>query len=206
MFCLLLKNPLFDWFKFLWLYHKVKKNNPTLRLGYMSLVYRTILGKNVIIFDDVVVVDSCIGDYTYIGGHSKIQKATVGKFCSIASNVFIGLGKHPFHFRSTYPGFYRESPEFYKVEQEYELNESEYETIVIGNDVWIGARAMILDGVTIGDGAVVAAGAVVTKDIPPYAIVGGVPAKIIKFRFDEEKIKELLLSEWWNDKKYECHG
>lgn len=71
-------------------------------------------------------------------------------------------------------------------------------SVVIGSDVWIGARAAILEGVTIGDGAVVAAGAVATKDVPPYAIVGGVPAKIIKYRFDEETIKKLLELKWWD--------
>lgn len=70
--------------------------------------------------------------------------------------------------------------------------------VVIGNDVWIGAYAKIVEGVRIGDGAVIAAGAVVTKDVPPYAIVGGVPAKIIKYRFEEKQIKQLLELKWWN--------
>lgn len=74
----------------------------------------------------------------------------------------------------------------------------DYKPIIIGNDVWIGARVVILDGVKVGDGAVIATGAIVTKDVPPYAIVGGVPAKIIKYRASEEQIREYADSEWWN--------
>lgn len=74
---------------------------------------------------------------------------------------------------------------------------SEYETITIGSDVWIGAEAIVMDGVTIGHGAIVAAGAVVTKNVPPYAIVGGVPAKIIKYRFNEKQREAMLKTQWW---------
>lgn len=86
---------------------------------------------------------------------------------------------------------------------EYTFDLKEHNEVKIGNDVWIGTRAMILDGITIGDGAVIGAGAVVTKNVPPYAIVGGVPAKIIKYRFSQDKINELLASQWWNDPKYD---
>ena len=75
---------------------------------------------------------------------------------------------------------------------------AEYRPITIGNDVWIGARAMVMDGVEVGDGAIVAANAVVTKDVPPYAIVGGVPAKVIRYRFAPEKIEALQLLQWWS--------
>jgi len=83
-----------------------------------------------------------------------------------------------------------------------EYRDPEFKKVTIGNDVWIGTRALIMDGVTVGDGAVIGAGAVVTKDVPPYAIVGGVPAKIIKYRFSEKKISQMLELQWWNDTKY----
>jgi carbonic anhydrase/acetyltransferase-like protein (isoleucine patch superfamily) len=92
------------------------------------------------------------------------------------------------------------SPFFYKNEKlsKDRTYFEEYRQTIIGNDVWIGARAILIDGITVGDGAVIGAGAVVTKDVPPYAIVGGVPAKIIKYRFEPEVIEFLLASQWWN--------
>ena len=176
---------------------KTKKDNRTLRIGYMSFCHNTVFGKNNIIYDNTTVVNSQIGDHTYIGGSNKIQNAVIGKFCSIGPEVLIGLGIHPTNLKSTYPGFYT-NPEYYRVEKLYNFDGEEYKKVEIGNDVWIGARATILDGVKVGDGAIIATGAVVTKNVPPYAIVGGVPANVIKYRFDEEQIKELLEEQWWN--------
>lgn len=138
-----------------------------------------------------------VAGYSYIGSASKVQNAKIGKFCSIAPEVRIGLGRHPTHFVSTYPGLYSSSASggvSFGANHDFE----EYLPIKIGNDVYIGARAMIMDGVRVGDGAVVAAGAVVTKDVPPYAIVGGVSAKILKYRFSEAVVEQLLGMQWWN--------
>lgn len=110
----------------------------------------------------------------------------IGKFCSIGENVTILLGgEHKIDTISSYP---------------FSLKKNRYSKgdVTIGNDVWIGYGATILSGVTIGDGAVIAANAVVTKDVEPYAIVGGVPAKTIKYRFDEKTIQELLEIKWWD--------
>lgn len=160
-------------------------------------------GYHNIIYENVQLVNVNLGDYSYIGGNCRVMNAEIGKFCSIGQEVLIGgLPSHPLHLKSTFPGFYQIDHSFYGVEHEYEYLDSEFKKVIIGNDVWIGTRAMIMDGVTIGDGAVIGAGALVTKDVPPYAIVGGVPAKIIKYRFSEQKIKEMLASQWWNDKKY----
>ena len=110
-----------------------------------------------------------------------MQYAVIGKLCSIGDNVRIGLGIHPTHLRSTHPAFY--SPQGnWDIKPTIQEKITEYKKVYIGDDVWIGTNAMILDGVTIGSHAVIAAGAVVTKDVPEYAIVGGVPAKIIKYR------------------------
>lgn len=195
--------PLRDWIKFIWYHHKTCKRNPTLRLGYMSFVYRSVLGRNIILYDNVLVSDSAIGDYSYVGGQTKISNSTLGKFCSLGQEIMIGgLPCHPLTLKSTYPGFYAKNSQYYRVEPEYAFDEPQHKQVTIGNDVWIGTRAMVLDGVSVGDGAIIGAGAVVTKDVPPYAIVAGVPAKIIRFRFSNEKINELLSSQWWNDPKY----
>lgn len=190
-----------------WKNIKLKRENKSLKIDFSAQVYNCQFGYNNIIYENVSLINCLIGDYTYIGGSCKLSNTCVGKFCSLGPELWIGgLPSHPLNLKSTYPGLYAKDSRYYGIKPEYQYNQLERKPVKIGNDVWIGARAMILDGVTIGDGAVIAAGAVVAKDIPPYAIVGGVPAKIIKFRFDEERINELLLSEWWNDKKYDCHG
>jgi len=117
------------------------------------------------------------------------DESTIGKYCSIAANVCIGVKQHPLHLLSTNPRVYQNNPEYYRRPEK---------PVHIGHDVWIGRNAIIQDGVTVGTGAVVASSAVVTKDVPPYAIVGGVPARIIKYRFEPELIEKLLASEWWN--------
>ena len=171
-------------------------------LIYGGCVIRSCrFGYHNIIYADSMLVDASIGDYTYIGGNSRIMHATIGKFCSFGPEIRVGLGIHPVHLRSTYPGFYVGNS-CYGVEKEYEWDGTGHKHVCIGNDVWIGCRAIIMDGVTIGDGAVVGAGAVVTKDVPPYAVVGGVPAKVIKYRFDSTTISKMLEEKWWNDPKY----
>ena len=170
---------------------RYKYRNPTLKLGRNSLAYNTTFGFHNIVYDNTLLINVSVDDFTYIGGESKISNATIGKFCSFGPEIRIGLGRHPLYLKSTFPGFYSNN-RYYGVDKEYDNNEPEHLPVIIGNDVWVGTRAMILDGVSIGDGAVIAAGAVVTKDVPPYAIVGGVPAKIIKFRFDDKEIKRLL--------------
>lgn len=139
------------------------------------------------------------GKHTY-GPEPKIQGvpeiaigSTIGKFCSIAENLqFIMRGSHMMNWTTTYP--FRE---MWKMD--VPLNDlPNHSPITIGNDVWIAANVKIKQGVTVGDGAVLATECFVTKDVPPYAVVGGNPAKIIKYRFTEEQIKELLEIRWWN--------
>jgi acetyltransferase-like isoleucine patch superfamily enzyme len=135
-----------------------------------------------------------IGDYSYVNRGSVIGSGTIGKFCSIAYYCQIGLYEHPLSFLSTSPHTYGEQ-NFFGVPRPW--NEFQHPPS-IGNDVWIGSGAQVLQGLSIGDGAVVAAGAVVTKDVPPYAVVGGVPARIIRYRFDVARRKELLRLKWWD--------
>jgi len=158
---------------------------------------QSMVEENCHVLENSLILNSSIQPFSYIGKNSIIQNAKVGSYCSIANDVFIGLGKHPMECFSTSPLFYRVNNTFnYRlVEEDYDFEE--YHQITIGNDVWIGARAIILDGVHVGDGAIIAANAVVSKDVPPYAIMGGVPAKIIRYRFSPEKIKKLLALKWW---------
>ncbi len=136
-------------------------------------------------------VNSC-GKHSYISRDSSINRedTIIGSFCSISDGVRIGLAQHPTNYFSTshfcFDNLNLEDVGFVD------------KPCVIGNDVWIGSDVLIMGGINVGDGAVLAAGTVVTKDVPPYAIVGGVPAKVIKYRFDEETIKELLELKWWD--------
>lgn len=143
------------------------------------------------------ISDSKIGRHTYIV-NARIVRAEIGAFCSIGPEVNIGgLGNHPTNWLSTHPAFYSILKQSGKTFTEINLFD-ELKPNKIGNDVWIGAKALILDGVSIGDGAIVAAGAVVTKDVPAYAIVGGVPAKVIRSRFEPKVIEALLKLQWWH--------
>jgi acetyltransferase-like isoleucine patch superfamily enzyme len=134
--------------------------------------------------------------YSFCGYDCEIIHAEIGSFTSIANNVVIGGAKHPIDWVSTSPVFYSGRDSVTKKFSNFDLNETK--KTIIGNDVWIGRSAIIISGVNIGNGAVIGAGAVVTKDVPPYAIFAGNPAKLIRFRFEDNIVIALKEIKWWN--------
>lgn len=167
--------------------------HPTCHIKDSKVGSWTALGAN------TSLVESSFGDYSYTAGNVQIIYSTIGKYCSIANSVRINPGNHPqwrvtqhhMTYRCVNYGLAKEDDvEFFQWRRGHQCN--------IGHDVWIGHGATIMAGVTIGTGAVIGSGAVVTKDIGPYEVAVGVPAKVIKKRFPQHIIDSLLASEWWN--------
>lgn len=164
----------------------------------LSNIKRNVkIGKNVKLDPRHLLSNVNIGDFTYIAPNSSIRNTSIGKYCSIGENFISGAAIHPTNCLSSSPLFYSTRNQCGKVIVKENTIE-EYKPVKVGNDVFIGANVTILSGVTIGDGAILAAGAVVVKDVDPYSIVGGVPAKHIKFRFDSHIVNRLLEIKWWN--------
>lgn len=143
-----------------------------------------------------------IGAFSYLVGGMIDTCESIGRYCSIAREVRIGEPDHPVDWLSTSPFQYDDArfgwhPSASRGAALPERADFVRPAVVIGNDVWIGAGAIVLRGVRIGDGAVVAAGAVVSRDVAPYTIVGGVPARVIRPRFDDDLVAELLELQWW---------
>ena len=151
------------------------------------------------------IIDSQIGAYSYCASNSFIRNTKIGRFCSIGKNVRIIDVTHPVGFVSTSPVFYNPHNvvgqafvDSIGFDEHLHCDKDPNYSVVIGNDVWICDGAQIIGGHSIGDGAVIAAGAVVTKDIPPFAVAAGVPAKVIRYRFSDEDIQYLMKLQWWN--------
>lgn len=144
------------------------------------------------------VAECSLGDYSYIVSDADIIYATVGKFCSIAAHTRINPGNHPlervalnhFTYRSSAYGLGADDAEFFQWRRDHH--------ITLGNDVWIGHGAILLPGVSVGNGAAIGAGAVVSKDVPPFAIVVGVPGRVLRHRFAPEIIAALERIAWWD--------
>jgi acetyltransferase-like isoleucine patch superfamily enzyme len=147
------------------------------------------------LWQDSTLHNVAVGAFSYVSPQCHLHTATVGRYCSIGDHVMVltdhpldGLTTHPFAYEPVFPSPFNGPPvhSFEKVKHSS-----------IGNDVWIGSNALIKTGVTIGDGAIIAAGAIVTKNVAPYAVVAGVPAKVIRYRFDQSTIDRLLRLQWW---------
>ena len=166
-------------------------------VGDDSFVTGCEIGENVIVERRNMLFNSKIASRTTLGWNNTIRNAEIGKYCSIAWNCTIGGAEHPLHRLTT---------SFFPFDRGYgivndngsEFHDAYQKPISIGNDVWIAAGVQVLRGVSVGDGAVLGCGGVVTRDVPPYEIWAGVPARKIGQRFSDEIIEELMKIRWWN--------
>jgi acetyltransferase-like isoleucine patch superfamily enzyme len=176
----------------------LQQKNPSCRIYSGVMVdERSALGTYNVLFSNVKILSSVIGDHTYVQENATICDAEVGKFCSIAMGASIGVPQHQLSSVSSHPAFYLRNTPLAKTYSDQDMFRTFHKTF-IGHDVWIGQNAIIMNGLRVGIGAVIGAGAVVTRDVPAYAVVGGVPAQIIKYRFDEKLRNDLLGSKWWD--------
>lgn len=163
-------------------------NRPALRNCQIDKTAKVGTGSN--------CIGVTMGRYSYMGKNNSVCNASIGSFCSIASYCAIGGGAHPLDMVSTSPVFYKGKNIFRK--NFGNITKEINRPVLIGNDVWIGEGVFINDGISIGDGVVIGAHSVVTHDIPAYAVVAGVPARVIRYRFSEEEIQTLLAMKWWD--------
>jgi acetyltransferase-like isoleucine patch superfamily enzyme len=193
-------NPVLEYFRWLAgkIYYQHKYRGKNLRISYKSFIKSCTFGKFNWIGVGNTLMNSHIGDYTYIAGNCAILDTTIGKYCSIGTGVKIAVGTHPTSvIVSTHPSVYCR-PDFHSISYVDEDKFTYKKGATIGNDVWIGANAVLVNGVTVADGAVIAANSVVNKHVGPYEIVGGVPAKLIRKRFTDEQIEVLEKVKWWD--------
>lgn len=165
-------------------------------ISLLCVLQEAFVDKTAAICSGVKFYRGKIGKYSYIGNNSFVTDTDIGNFTSISTDCYIGGTSHPTDWVSTSPVFHKWGNIMKKnfSHHEFEI----FKKTVIGNDVWIGNRVLIKAGVKIADGAVVGMGSIVTKDIGPYEIWAGNPARFIRKRFDDETINKLLDTEWWN--------
>lgn len=167
-------------------------------IGKYSQIKDTTYGEYVELGESNSVDNSKIGGYSYTGSYCYIQNSVIGRFASISDMVRIGPTNHPYERPSQHLFAYNGDGYGFPNKDSQFLEGRRQKVTIVGNDVWIGHGVTIQSGVTVGDGAVIGAGAVVTKDVPPYTIVGGIPAKPLKERFPKEIQEKLLKIKWWD--------
>lgn len=164
-----------------------------------AAVRQSTLGAYVEIGEGTHILETVMGDYSYTARYADIAYSFLGKFVNVAAFSRINPGEHPYHRASLHHFMYRSSY-FWPDEQDeaaiFDWRRSR--PVRIGHDTWIGHAAVIMKGVTIGNGAIIAANSVVTKDVPPYAVVGGTPAQLIKWRHPEDVAQRLQAMAWWD--------
>lgn len=160
-------------------------------------ISKSSIDRTAVVISGSQVVNSSIGRYSNSGYDCQILNCDIGAFCTIAANVVIGSAEHPMEWVSMSPVF-ENVKNSGSTKRFAKLDLPNDKRTTVGNDVWIGQGAIIKGGVKVGTGAVIGAGAVVTKDVEPYAIVAGCPARLIRYRFDENLRQKLLNSNWWN--------
>lgn len=175
------------------LIHKIRKHLSVLSEEFY--VFKHYIDKGTFLFGGNHINNTEIGKYSYVSYNSIIKNCEIGRYCSIGPNVIIGFGDHKIDSLSTHPSIFLN--EILGHNEVFERKQNTFKKVIIKNDVWVGANVYIKNGVTIGNGVIIGSGAVIIKDIEDYSIVGGVPAKIIRKRFDENTISKLLSSEWW---------
>ncbi len=175
---------------------KILGDEPLIHDG--SVIKESSFGKYVEIGIDNNIQETTIDDYSYTSEYCQIIYSHIKKFSNIASFVRLNPGQHPKHWPCQHHMLYRKEMYGFGSDDNSFFDCRREKRVIIGHDTWIGHNVTIMGGVSIGDGAVIGSGSIVTKDIPPYAIAVGNPAKVINYRFDEKTIQKLLDIEWWN--------